>query len=212
MTGGCATRQPTAPPTPAADRTRGRRHRAVAGRSEHRLRSLRAAARHRCVEARRRSAHRPAAVADPRHRARPAQRRRSTRRPASSARAQQVTVELGKAPKVEIVLQPIEGIVGVFESDAAGRDRLADRRRQARDARAVAREGAARSAQDVPGAVREGRLRLGQSADRVHRHDRREDRVILEKASSNRHGDRRSRTAAEAGPAEGGSRSRTRRR
>ena len=40
--------------------------------------------------------------------------------PGFLSQSQQVAVELGKAPKVEIVLQPIAGIVGVFDSTPPG--------------------------------------------------------------------------------------------
>jgi serine/threonine protein kinase len=40
--------------------------------------------------------------------------------PGFMSQFQKVTVELGKAPKVEIVLQPIPGLVGVFESTPPG--------------------------------------------------------------------------------------------
>ena len=40
--------------------------------------------------------------------------------PGFLSQSQQVAVELGKAPKVEIVLQPISGIFGVFESTPPG--------------------------------------------------------------------------------------------
>jgi hypothetical protein len=40
--------------------------------------------------------------------------------PGFLSQSQQVAVELGKAPKVEIVLQPIAGISGVFESTPPG--------------------------------------------------------------------------------------------
>ncbi|HZJ67504.1 MAG TPA: serine/threonine-protein kinase, partial [Kofleriaceae bacterium] len=40
--------------------------------------------------------------------------------PGFMSQFQKVTVELGKAPKVEIVLQPIPGLVGVFESAPPG--------------------------------------------------------------------------------------------
>ncbi len=40
--------------------------------------------------------------------------------PGFLGQSQEVTVELGKAPKIDIVLQPIQGIVGVFDSVPSG--------------------------------------------------------------------------------------------